>query len=59
MFKVKYRHQNDVIDQTYIDQASLITQNGQTYFRNAAAFAARFLSSSNRFGTLHISELYN
>ena len=34
-----------------------MTQNGQTHFENLAAFAARFLSVSDHFGTLCIQGL--
>ena len=34
-------------------------QNGQTHFKNLAAFAASFLSVFDHFGTLYIKGLMN
>ena len=34
-----------------------MAQNGQTHFKNLAAFAARFLSVSDHFWTLYIKGL--
>ena len=34
-----------------------MSQNGQTHFKNLAAFAARFQSMSDHFGTLCIKGL--
>ena len=34
-----------------------MSQNGQTHFKNLAAFAARFLNVSDHFGTLCIKGL--